>query len=174
MKENYDDVGNEVRKDDVNVDKALKEPLVARPYHVEQLKLQTTQLAKLKITNASLNEALAWRESQVSGLNKAQTYLTSEIERLKRAIASNEEALAWRSGQVEELSAQVGRFEGDIAHLQAEYDAILIELDTIRTGTGWKVVVRLCDVRDRILPQRTHRRRAYENVMALVKFLLGQ
>ena len=110
MTKRHAKTGENLPSDREKIDKANKvvdELLETKAYQEETLKRHETQLAKLKVTTASLQEAVAWRESQIRALNKSEDYLKAEIAQLERAIASNGEALNWRGEQVEELERKV-------------------------------------------------------------------
>ncbi len=180
------------------VNRVVDDLLETQAYQVETLQWQETQLAKLKVTNASLQEAVAWRESQVKALNKSEDYLKAEIDQLERAIASNVQALAWRGEQVEELERelvslgeallwrgeQVVQLKRDIEYLQERHEAVLAELrsqlrnvssqlENTVGSTGWKFVLWVRQIRDRALPVRSQRHRAYEKLMTRVRSHLG-
>ena len=201
MKESYSDTEGKLPKDRETSGKSKQGSAENGAYQAETLKWQEAQLSKLKITNASLQEAVAWRESQVKALDKAQGYLEDEIAQLKRTITSNDEAMAWRAEQVEELEKasaslekasaskdetlewrrkQVEQLQGDLAYLQAKHDTvsdqlrdIRFELDLIRESTGWKMLEQIWRFRDRALPKGGSGRALYEKVIGLLRSCLG-
>ena len=160
MKESYSDTGGKLPGDRETSGKSRQGSSENGAYQAETLKWQEAQLSKLKVTNASLQEAVAWRERQVKALDKAQAYLEDEIERLHRTITSNDEALAWRAEQVEELEKalaslekalaslekasaskdetlewrrkKVEQLQGDLAYLEAKHDTVSDQLRDIR------------------------------------------
>ena len=181
------------------VKKVVDESLETRAYQLETLKWQEAQLAKLKVTNASLQEVVAWRESQIKALNKSEDYLKAEIAQLERAIASNGEALAWRAEQVaeleqalvsqgealtwlgKELGAQVEQLQRDLDYLQGKHDAtsdqlrdVSSQLEDTLGSTGWKFVLWVRQIRDRVLPAGTRRRNGYQKLMTRVRSRLGR
>ena len=177
-----DHIPTDVEKIDT-VDKVVEELLETKAYQGETLKWQATQLAKLKVTNASLQEAVAWRESQVNTLNKSEGYLKADIAQLERAIASNGEALDWRKEQVEERERkeQVEELEREqlkrnLEYLQGQHDATLAQLRDFSSqheSTGWKFVLWVRQIRDKALPARSRRHGAYEKLMTRVRSRLG-
>lgn len=201
MKESYSDTGGKRPRDRETSGKSKQGSSENGAYQAETLKWQEAQLSKLKVTNASLQEAVAWRERQVKALDKAQAYLEDEIERLHRTISSNDEAMAWRAEQVEELEKaaaslekasalkdetlewrrkQVEQLTEDLVYLQGKHDTvsdqlrhIRSELDLIRESTGWKMLEQIRRFRDRALPNGTAGRAIYDKVIGLLRSRLG-
>lgn len=197
MTKRHSDAGDHLPTEREKTDKmkqVVDELLETKAYQGETLQWQESQLAKLKVTNASLQEAIAWRESQVQALNKSEDYLKVEIAQLERAIASNGEALAWRAEQVEELEqalvsqgealtwlgkelgAEVEQLKRDLDYLQGKHDAtsdqlreVSSQLEDTLGSTGWKFVCWVRQIRDRVLPARTQRHAAYQKLMTRVR-----
>jgi chromosome segregation ATPase len=96
----------------------------ARAYHADMLQQWERRLAELKVTNASLQEALALREGHLDAIEKKSAYLESTVEQLKRTIASNERALAWRIQQLEELEQRLASRDKTIQRLTEELEVI--------------------------------------------------
>jgi SAM-dependent methyltransferase len=122
--------------------------------------------------------ALAWRQTQIEDLNRgigqlqtAVEELTKGLERLNKdlewsqscnqqlalTITSRDEALAWRASQVDELEKarfELGnRVQSQAAQLQAISGELGLrnqELAEIHMSRGWKFVMRLRGVRDKL------------------------
>ena len=193
MTKRHSDAGDHLpteREKPGTVKKVVDESFETQAYQAETLKWQEAQLAKLKVTNASLQEAMAWRESQVKALNKSEDYLKVEIAQLERAIASNGEALAWRGEQVEELEqalvsqgealtwfgAEVEQLKRDLDYLQGKHDAtsdqlreVSSQLEDTLGSTGWKFVGWVRQIKDRVLPAGTQRHAAYQKLKTRVR-----
>jgi SAM-dependent methyltransferase len=149
------DANNELLKDK---DKRIQELTENFQYNAGTLKACEAQLAERRESLASLREAFAWRESEIKSLTKTRDYLEAEIRHFRETIASNDEALAWRAAQVEEL--------GNALHQQADQLRLHAqELNSIKSSAGWKLVLRLRSVRNRLLPPDGFGHRLYEKIM---------
>ncbi len=192
MRNRHPDAGDDRPNDREKIDglnKLIEELRDTTAYQTGTLKRREAQLAGFKVTNASLEEALAWRDSQVHALNKSEDYLKSEIARLERTIASNDEALTWRAGQVEEIEQQLDsradaliwraeqleQLGRDIEDLQRKHDStqdqlreVSSRLEDICGSTGWKFVLWVRRIRDRVVSTQTRRHRIYERIMSRV------
>ncbi len=85
------------------------------------------------------SEALAWRGTQVEQLSRDLDWVRACNQDMERTIAARDQALAWRATQVNELEQTL---EAQKPELQ--------ELAEIRVSRGWRMVLKLRGVRDRI------------------------
>ncbi len=165
------DEGNELL---VDKESTIRELTENKAYQAAALKFSQSQLAERRESLASLQEAFAWHKSQIDSLTKARDYLETEAAHFKSAIASNEEALAWRASQVRELEKAIEGFEESLAahvsrieSLEREIEPLrnltgalgqdlahLVELakelEAIKASAGWKFVLQVRAIRDRL------------------------
>jgi ubiquinone/menaquinone biosynthesis C-methylase UbiE len=170
------DAHNELLKDK---DQRIQDLTESFQYNAGTLKAYEAQLAERRESLASLREAFAWRESEIKSLTKTREFLEAEIRHFRETIASNDEALAWRASQVEELGnalhqAQDALHQAQNALHQAQEmisrqaDQLRLhaqELNSIKSSAGWKLVLRLRSVRNRLLPPDGFGHRLYEKIM---------
>jgi O-antigen biosynthesis protein len=113
----------------------------------EGLEWKQKQLEEGARTVASLEQAVHWREQQAKQYEKDLGWAQSQMTDLRHTIASHEQALAWRAQQVEKL-------ENDKAEEKATLTMLLQkaqrELESIYGSPGWKFVVRLRRIRNRL------------------------
>ncbi len=166
------DEGNELL---VDKESTIRELTENKAYQAAALKFSQSQLAERRESLAHLQEAFAWHKSQIDSLTKARDYLETEAAHFKSAIASNEEALAWRASQVRELEKAIEGFEESLAghvsrieSLEREIEPLrkltealggqdlahLVELakelEAIKASAGWKIVLQVRAIRDRL------------------------
>jgi SAM-dependent methyltransferase len=125
-------------------EKALRALLDMKAYQDETIKRQERLLAERNQTQASLEEAFAWHVNQIDSLKK----LEPEIDELRKRVESDRRALEWRHGQVRDL-------EQTIAGIQA--------------SAGWRFILKLRGVRNRLLPEGSLGYRLYDRIIRLAR-----
>jgi SAM-dependent methyltransferase len=153
-------------------EKMIEELLESKAYQAKAMQWFESQLAERRESLASLQEAFAWHTDQIKSLTKTREYLESEISHFRNTVASHEQALAWRANQVAELETAVDHLTETITNLQSNIDRLrvrLLELDAIKASTGWKFVLRVRSIRDRLLPEGTVRHRLYKTITKFAK-----
>lgn len=171
-------------------EKALRAMFDLKAYQDETIKRQERQLAERKHTTATLEEAFAWHSSKIVSLEKTLGFLEGEIEQLRRTLEAQREALEWRKNQVDSLertitehekalewrSKQVDELEASIAALDrtrtiqlAELTRVTAELEAIHVTAGWKLILRLRSIQNRLMPEGSARHRFYGRLMRFVR-----
>jgi ubiquinone/menaquinone biosynthesis C-methylase UbiE len=122
------------------------------------------QLADREETIRSMEETLKWQEAKIGELKETAASLTQGIEWLRQrtadleqTVASHEEGLAWRARQVNELETARQLLEREtttlrlqVQNTRRELAAVTDTLTSIYASRGWKLVLRLRGIRDRI------------------------
>ena len=157
-------------------EKTIEELLESKAYQAKAMRWFESQLAERRESLASLQEAFAWHTGQIKSLTKTRDYLESEISQCRNTVASHEQALTWRADQVSELETAVNQLKEVIADLERDMDKVrgrLLELDAIKASTGWKFVLRVRSIRNRMLPEGTVRHRLYRRIIRFAKSRAG-
>src|SRR6267142_1122749 len=130
----------------------------------EALKWREQHLTEREAELSSLRETLEWLEGQGQEMTQGLDWTRNRISDMEKTIASqeeglksHEEALKWRAGQVEELQSDKARLVSDntalLSNLHTTRQQINIaveQLEAINASAGWKFVLRLRHIRDRI------------------------
>jgi SAM-dependent methyltransferase/prefoldin subunit 5 len=129
------------------------------------------QIAGLEQAIAALQKTLTWMEEQVAARDEAIRWLRTQVNDLKQTVVSHEEALKWRAQQVDDLSVGLHAVSSELQAVSSELQAVSSELqavsselqatklqlslaaaqlDAIYASRGWKLILALRKVRDRI------------------------
>lgn len=108
-------------------------------------------------TIKSRDEALKWRERQIDELTQALEWANNRAAAMEKTIASQQEGLQWRAQQVEDLDKAKAFWEQESAALhlrlqntQRQLASATDTLAGIYASRGWKLILKLRRVRDRI------------------------
>ena len=144
--------GQLVERDEALVER--DEALAWRVTQVENLEKGVEQLNK---DVGQLNRDVEEWSKGADRLNQDLSWSQAYNRDLERAMASRDEALAWRAGQVDELEKTkielLRRLQAQADQLQSTQGELGLkkqELAEIHLSRGWRVVMKLRSVRDRL------------------------
>ncbi len=130
----------------------------------EALKWREQHLTEREAELTSLRETLEWLEGQGQELTQGLDWTRNHISDLEKTVASQEEALKWRAGQVEGLERdktrvsselrsteqQLSSMEQRLSSMEQRLNVATEQLEAIYSSTGWKLILRLRHIRDRL------------------------
>src|SRR6267142_1789546 len=123
----------------------------------EALKWREQHLTEREAELSSLRETLEWLEGQGQELTQGLDWTRHHISDLEKTVASQEEALKWRAGQVEGLerdktrvSSELRSTEQQLSSMEQRLNVATEQLEAIYSSTGWKLILRLRHIRDRL------------------------
>jgi SAM-dependent methyltransferase len=151
-------------------EKTLRAMFDLKAYQDETIRRQERQLAERNHTIAAHEEAIAWLSSQIQSLEKTRRYLEGEIEQLRRSLESQREGLAWRARQVEDLENRTALLEQEKTQQFAELRRVVTqELDALHATAGWKFVMLVRGIRNRVMPKGSFCYKFYDRLMRYVR-----
>jgi SAM-dependent methyltransferase len=155
-------------------EKALRAMFDLKAYQDETIRRQERQLAERNSTIAAHQEGIAWQSSQIQSLEKTRRYLEGEIEQLRWSLESQREGLAWRAKQVEDLENRTALFDQERTRQLAELRRVMTqevdsELDALHATAGWKFVLLVRGIRNRVMPEGGFCYKFYDRLMRYVR-----
>jgi SAM-dependent methyltransferase len=179
-------------------EKALRALLEMKAYQDETIKRQERQLAERKQTLATLEEAFAWHRSRIDSLEKTRAFLENEIDELRKKVESDRKALEWRHGQTQDLEETITARDkalewraDQVEELEHRHEVLTREMTTqlnevkremtfqldaakdalaaIHASAGWRFILTMRGVRNRLLPEGSARYRLYDRIMRLAR-----
>ena len=88
---------------------------------------------------------------------------------MEKTIASHEEALAWRAHQVNDLEKEIAALRTSLQNTQHQLGLATEQLDAIYASSGWKFILRIRQIRDRLAPAGSARRKIFDKIKELGK-----
>ena len=143
-------------------DKELRDTKAASE---QAIQWREQQLGEREKTITSLEEAIQWREGQLRELTQGLDWTRNRVTEMEKTIASHEEALAWRAHQVDALESQNATLRTSLQNTQHQLGLATEQLDAIYASLGWKFILRIRHIRDRLAPAGSTRRKTFERIM---------
>jgi SAM-dependent methyltransferase len=123
----------------------------------QETRWREEQLVVRDQTIASLEEAVQWRQGQIDELSKGLEWTQQRAGDLEKTVASNEDALKWRAQQVNDLETAKEYWQGhstlltrQLQDTQRQLAEAEHTLAGIYASRGWKFIVKLRNIRDRL------------------------
>jgi O-antigen biosynthesis protein len=143
----------------------------------------TSKIEALEKTRAYLESEIEQLRQSLESQRQALDWRKSQVEDLERASAAQDGALAWRASQLEYLEEQIRQLNEIKRQLDERADAMespLNELrraladannalDAVHASTGWRLVLRIRAMRNRLMPQGSLRYRLYNRLMRVFR-----
>jgi hypothetical protein len=87
------------------------------------------------------------------------------IAEMEKTIASHETALAWRAKQVDELEASVDAAHSSLESTTRQLAVVTEQLEAIHSSPSWKFILRICRLRNRLLPPGSARCKIFDRLI---------
>lgn len=147
------------------------------------IKWRDNEIKEREKAISSLEDAVKWREEQIQELAEGLEWTRNRVSEMEKTIGSHEEGLAWRAHQVEDLQnenttlathlqnteEQLHNTRKQLQNTQAQLGIAAQQLETIYASSGWKLILRVRRLRDRLAPAGSSRRRLFERLMGLAR-----
>jgi chromosome segregation ATPase len=141
----------------------------AKASATQAIEWREQQIKEREQTISSLEDAVKWREGQISDLNEGLEWARNRANEMEKTIAAQEEGLAWRAHQVDDLEVEKAALKTHLQNTQRRLSLATEQLEAIHASSGWKFILRLRHLRDRLAPPGSTRRKLVESLMKLVR-----
>jgi ubiquinone/menaquinone biosynthesis C-methylase UbiE len=115
------------------------------------------------------DESIRWLESESQSLRNEMAaqrqWYEKEIAHRDATIGSHEEALKWRAEQVQFLEHEKADLIARLTATSAELSRISEQLEAIHASSGWKLILRLRHLRDKLMPAGSPQRRVLQALL---------
>jgi ubiquinone/menaquinone biosynthesis C-methylase UbiE len=136
-----------------------------------------------KLAQDSATEAINWRTRQLEERDESIRWLEGEVQSVRNEMAvqrqwfekeiahrdatigSHEEALRWRAEQVQFLEHEKADLIARLNATSAELSRVSEQLEAIHASSGWKLILRLRHLRDKLMPVGSPQRRLLQALL---------